>query len=288
MSVLIQLARRIARRIASPNVLATLQAVLLAMLLATAWTGTAAAQTATPDGREPRGERRHSGADGAVLYHHYCSVCHGDQGNGRSRATAALSTPPRDFTSAASRRELSPERIVRSVTFGVPGTAMVGWRTQLSAADIEALAEHLRVTFLEPGRAPQSANPISGTRAHGGHAVPGPLPGGAAPRPYPDGLQGDAGRGAAYYRLNCVACHGERGDGQGPRAYFIRPVPRDFLSLPDAASWDRARVWQAIADGRLGTEMPAWRQVLDAQQIADLAEHVLTRFIQAPRATKAP
>ncbi len=250
------------------------------------------ATMAQPASTAERGERRHSGADGAVLYHHYCSVCHGDQGNGRSRATAALSTPPRDFTSEASRRELSRERILAAITFGRPGTAMVGWRTQLSAADIEALAEHLRVTFLEPGRtpAPHAAQGpgVSGTRAHGGHALPGPLPAGAAPRPYPDGLQGDAARGAAYYRLNCVACHGERGDGQGPRAYFIRPVPRDFLSLPDAASWDRARVWQAIADGRLGTEMPAWRQVLDAQQIADLAEHVLTRFIQAPRPAKAP
>jgi mono/diheme cytochrome c family protein len=239
-----------------------------------------------------RGERQHSGADGAVLYHHYCSVCHGDQGNGRSRATAALSTPPRDFTAAAARRDLSRERIIRSVTFGVPGTAMVGWRTQLSSADIEALADHLSATFIQPGAAVPSpdgaAEAISGTRAHGGHAIPGPLPAGAAPRPYPDGLQGDASRGAAYYRLNCVACHGERGDGQGPRAYFIRPVPRDFVNLPDPASWDRARVWQAIADGRLGTEMPAWRQVLDAQQIADLAEHVLTRYIQAPRAAKAP
>jgi mono/diheme cytochrome c family protein len=261
-------------------------AALLAMTVALAC-GAAMAQTAE------RGERQHSGADGAVLYHHYCSVCHGDQGNGRSRATAALSTPPRDFTSAAARRDLSRERIIRSVTFGVPGTAMVGWRTQLSAADIEALADHLRATFLQPGSAAATAgaapaDTISGTRAHGGHALPGPLPAGATPRPYPDGLQGDAARGAAYYRLNCVACHGERGDGQGPRAYFIRPVPRDFLSLPDAATWDRARVWQAIADGRLGTEMPAWRQVLDAQQIADLAEHVLTRYIQAPRRAATP
>ncbi|MDP4299099.1 c-type cytochrome [Leptothrix discophora] len=252
-----------------------------------------------------RGERQHSGADGAVLYHHYCSVCHGDQGNGRSRATAALSTPPRDFTSAAARRDLHRERIIRSVTFGVPGTAMVGWRTQLSSADIEALADHLHRTFIQPGptatapataKAPAAAtspaaataDAISGTRAHGGHALPGPLPAGAAPRPYPDGLQGDAARGAAYYRVNCVACHGERGDGQGPRAYFIRPVPRDFLALPDPSGWDRARVWQAIADGRLGTEMPAWRQVLDAQQIADLAEHVLTRYIQAPRRPATP
>ncbi len=243
-----------------------------------------------------RGERQHSGADGAVLYHHYCSVCHGDQGNGRSRAMAALSTPPRDFTSAGARRDLSRERIIRSVTFGVPGTAMVGWRTQLSVADIEALADHLRATFIEPGKGPASAaggtasvaDAISGTRAHGGHALPGPLPAGAAPRPYPDGLQGDAARGAAAYRINCVACHGEHGDGQGPRAYFIRPVPRDFVNLPDPASWDRARVWQAIADGRLGTEMPAWRQVLDAQQIADLAEHVLTRYIQAPRRPVTP
>ena len=51
------------------------------------------AQAASP---APAGSSR-----GALLYHNYCSVCHGDKGDGRSRATGSLSTPPRDFTTEA-------------------------------------------------------------------------------------------------------------------------------------------------------------------------------------------
>ena len=81
--------------------------------------------------------------DGAALYHNYCSVCHGDKGDGKSRATGSLSTLPRDFTSAESKRELSRERIVAAITHGRPGTAMTSWRTQLSDADIASVADHV-------------------------------------------------------------------------------------------------------------------------------------------------
>jgi mono/diheme cytochrome c family protein len=35
-----------------------------------------------------------------ALYHNYCSVCHGDRGDGNSRARNSLVPPPRDFTRA--------------------------------------------------------------------------------------------------------------------------------------------------------------------------------------------
>ncbi|OYU99505.1 MAG: hypothetical protein CFE45_12680, partial [Burkholderiales bacterium PBB5] len=81
--------------------------------------------------------------DAGALYHNYCSVCHGDKGDGRSRAAGALSTMPRDFTSADSKRDLSVERIAAAITHGRPGTAMVAWKSQLSEADIARLAEHV-------------------------------------------------------------------------------------------------------------------------------------------------
>src|SRR5262245_23812623 len=59
------------------------------------------------------GDRRAS-ADSppAALYHNYCSVCHGDQGDGQSRARGSLNPPPRDFTTAYALSELSRERMV--------------------------------------------------------------------------------------------------------------------------------------------------------------------------------
>lgn len=220
---------------------------------------------------------------GAVLYHNYCSVCHGDHGDGRSRAAGSLSTPPRDFTSEASRRELSRERIVLAITHGRPGTAMVAWRSQLSDADIAVLADHVLEHFVRGNAAPAASTAgISGTRAHGGRT------GDTASTPaavdmtagLPNGLTGDVLRGGVFYKANCSTCHGLAGDGNGPRAYFIRPRPRDFTAEASRARFNRMALYAAVSEGRLGTEMPAWRQVATPQQIADVSEYVFRTFIR--------
>jgi mono/diheme cytochrome c family protein len=260
-----------------------LQAALMAPVLAAE---TASPSTSTPPSTPSAAPAAASaGPQAAVLYHNYCSVCHGDKGDGKSRAAGSLSTPPRDFTSPASRRELSRERIVLAIAHGRPGTAMVGWKTQLSEADIAALADHVLTRFVQGGaRAAQAMPhpPISGTRAHGGREADAPRP--AAPVDmtlgFPGGLAGQAQRGKLFYLINCTACHGVQGDGAGPRAYFINPKPRNFVEAASRARLNRVVLYGAIAEGRVGTEMPAWRQVASAQQIADVAEYVFQTFIQ--------
>lgn len=229
---------------------------------------------------------------GAVLYHNYCSVCHGDKGDGRSRATGSLSTPPRDFTSPASRAELSRERIVLAITHGRPGTAMVGWKTQLSDADIGVLADHVLATYVNrdaAAPAPAATAGISGTRAHGGREAD------TASTPVqvdmtaglPNGLKGDFKRGGAFYLANCATCHGARGDGAGPRAYFINPKPRNFVEPASRARFNRVALYAAVSEGRLGSEMPAWKHVATPQQMADVSEYVFRSFIVAAPATQA-
>ncbi|ACB36388.1 cytochrome c class I [Leptothrix cholodnii SP-6] len=230
-------------------------------------------------------------AQAAVLYHNYCSVCHGDRGDGRSRAAGSLSTLPRDFTSAASRQELTRERIVLAITHGRPGTAMVGWQTQLSEGDIAALADHVLTQFVQGGARAQPPHgqraalphaPISGTRAHGGREADAPRA--AAPvdmtLPFPDRLSGQARNGMAFYLANCATCHGAGGDGAGPRAYFINPKPRNFVDAASRARLNRVALYGAVSEGRVGTEMPAWNKVITPQQIADVSEYVFQTFIQ--------
>ncbi|MDH3858495.1 MAG: cytochrome c, partial [Gammaproteobacteria bacterium] len=91
---------------------------------------------------------------------------------------------------------------------------------------------------------------------------------------------GDAERGKALYLYNCATCHGEQGDGRGPRAYFINPKPRNFLHAASRASLNRPTLQRVIGKGKLRTEMPAWEKVFDAQQIADVGEFVFVTFIQ--------
>jgi mono/diheme cytochrome c family protein len=53
------------------------------------------------------------------------------------------------------------------------------------------------------------------------------------------------------------------------------------LTEPAArAQFNRPALYTAIAEGRLGTEMPAWDKVLTPQEIANVAEFVFQDFIR--------
>lgn len=219
---------------------------------------------------------------GRAVYSKNCSVCHGEKGDGRSRAQASLMPPPRDFTSPASKSEMTPQRMITSVTYGRPDTAMAGFKGQLSTSDINAVVDYIRTGFMA---APYTEG-ISGIR-NGRRAAP---PEATAPPdkpvavnmslPMPSALKGDAVKGAAFYMNNCATCHGTTGDGRGPRAYFINPKPRNFLHPASRQEFNRVAIFNAVSAGKQGTEMPAWRQVLNQQEMADVSEFVFQRFIQ--------
>jgi mono/diheme cytochrome c family protein len=101
--------------------------------------------------------------------------------------------------------------------------------------------------------------------------------------PMPLGLKGDPDKGGIFFMVNCSTCHGVSGDGNGPRAYFITPPPRDFLLETSRQRLNRPVLFEAIGNGRLGTNMPAWGKVLSNQEIADVAEFVFQNFINAPQ-----
>jgi mono/diheme cytochrome c family protein len=104
--------------------------------------------------------------------------------------------------------------------------------------------------------------------------------------PMPLGLKGDPDKGRIFFMENCFTCHGVKGDGDGPRAYFITPPPRDFLLETSRQRLNRPVLFEAITNGRLGTNMPAWGKVLNSQEIANVAEFVFQNFITAPQESK--
>jgi mono/diheme cytochrome c family protein len=212
----------------------------------------------------------------AALYQSYCSVCHGEQGNGQSRARASLNPPPLDFTQAGLRATLTRERIIVGIREGRPNTAMVGWKTQLTDVQIASIADYVRDKFMEPdGKIPTAAQ--STTVAPSARVSSSQVS--AA-------LKGDKVSGSRLYENNCVACHGKAGDGNGPRAYFISPKPRSFVTAESRMIFTRAILINSIAQGKRGTEMPSWDKVLTDQEIANIAEYVFQRFITADNAAR--
>lgn len=221
---------------------------------------------------------------GRAIYARTCSVCHGERGNAASWARNSLNPPPFDFTSDKAK-ELSRQHMLHTVTYGKEGTAMMPFTTQFDREQIAAVVDYIRAMFMGSAPATSLSSSDHGAAAtnqtvavggydHGGHVMD-------VNAPFPIGLVGDAAPGRIFYEENCRTCHGLKGDGNGPRAYFMRRKPRNFTSPRARAELDRPRLFEGIANGVRGTEMPAWSKVLTMQEVANVAEYVFQAFIDA-------
>ncbi len=229
--------------------------------------------------------------NGKRIYEGQCRVCHGDNGSGSRWTTSVLSPAPRNFTTPLSRHELDDERMIHAVTNGRQGTAMISFSERLSTTDIEDVVDYIRGAFM------RGAIVVEGERAHtpphpGARASSAVAGSGMTPHkpqppqavadmtlPFPGEWVGDVEKGRGFYRQNCSGCHGMAGDGNGPRASFINPKPRNFLHSESRRTFNRPALFKAIVIGKPGTVMPAWGKVLGPQQVADVAEYLFQRFI---------
>jgi len=89
-------------------------------------------------------------------------------------------------------------------------------------------------------------------------------------------------QGRVIFHLRCVLCHGELGDGRGVRARDLSPQPRNLTDADWQARTDARHVYYAIAEGRPGTAMPAWKPTLNAGEIWSLVAYVRTLAPRAP------
>ena len=185
-------------------------------------------------------------AAGAALYAENCVVCHGEQGEGR--AGASLNRVYGGINPDAFLRE--------TIRRGVQGTYMPPWGEEyggpLTTAEIEDIAAYIESwgTTVEP-------------------PLPAPRPPAQDIPPVPE-VDGDPNAGAAVYQTNCVACHGENGEGRVGAALNVA-----FAGIePDAF------IIQTIRRGREGTLMPPFSEEyggpLSEQEVQDVAAYVLS------------
>ena len=81
-------------------------------------------------------------AAGATVYKGNCIACHQADGTGMGGALGA------DFVNDATRKAKSDADLVRSVTNGVPGTAMISWSGQLDETQIRDVVAYIRSEFM--------------------------------------------------------------------------------------------------------------------------------------------
>ena len=187
---------------------------------------------------------------GAKIYHNFCSVCHGDKGDGQSRARNSFAVPPRDYTTPQAAMQLTRERMIHSVTNGRPGTAMIAWRTELTAAEIEGVVDYIRTKFMQLDKA------------------------GTHPRPSDKLL---ATRGGVLYMQACAMCHGD--SGKRMISGRMQPPPTDF-TLPKAASeLTRKRMIASVTNGRPGTAMRSYSNEFSKADIEDIVDFIRAAFM---------
>ena len=86
---------------------------------------------------------------GRDIFYKHCKACHGNKGNGKTFAANVLNPPPKNFTSEESKKELTEERMIHSVTKGRKGTAMMPWESNLTEQEIRSVVNYIRKELMK-------------------------------------------------------------------------------------------------------------------------------------------
>lgn len=181
--------------------------------------------------------------EGAELYARYCALCHGAEGEGYA-ADDATRLNGQDLL-----RTATDELLRTAIARGRIDTAMAAYSREhggpLADPQIDALVALLRSWQRGP------AIDVSDVE-----------------------VSGDPERGALVWSRRCASCHGTLGEGASAQSLSAQ----SFLST---ASDGFLRY--AIVHGREGTPMPAFGDVLQAQEIDDVVAF-LRRMEEDPHA----
>lgn len=196
-------------------------------------------------------------AEGQAVYERYCVGCHGVAGDGDGPAAPMLLVKPRDFTkgvykfrSTGSGQLPTDEDLYRIITRGVYRTSMPAWNL-LSEHERLALVAYVK-SFYPEWSARGPGTPI---------LIPEP----------PDtlGSEESVERGRELYELlDCAACHGVSGRGDGESAKNLPPdtwgnqqKPFDFTKGRLKSGPTVKDVYRTFMTGVGGTAMPSYRDI---------------------------
>ena len=225
------------------------------------------------------------GAPPDVLFQKYCSICHGEKANGKSRVIKSMIPPPRDFTTQQAASELSRERMIASVTNGRPGTAMVSHSRKLSAQEIAGIVDYIRMTFMQVSENKQfsSLSESKASKPVGKLSTKRSVTQIAKRQPDPKQHQ----RGADLFKRNCASCHGDQGNTAIWARSGLNPAPRDFTTQQAARELTHERMIDSVTNGRPGTAMMSFTRKLSADDIQTVVSYIRREFMDLDDVTEA-
>jgi len=205
---------------------------------------------------------------GRASYERYCIFCHGPYGDGRGENAPYLDPKPRDFTAATFKCRSTPSGslpldsdLYDTITRGIHASGMPSWKplTRQERVDLVAYIKSFSPKFREE----QPAAPIE---------IP----------PEPPTSKESVQRGAELFQsMNCWACHGKEGRGNGPSAATLTdskgyPItPFDLTSGTRLKCGDSDRgIFRDLTTGLDGTPMPSFTDAMKPDQIWDIVHYI--------------
>ena len=86
----------------------------------------------------------------------------------------------------------------------------------------------------------------------------------AAPPPTPKLLE----TGKQVYDLQCAACHGATGQGDGPVAFAVKPPPRNLVKDPFKAGDSVDQIFKTVSEGLPNTKMVGYPSIKEVDRWA--------------------
>jgi len=207
---------------------------------------------------------------GKQIYARECVACHGADGDGGGPGAYILFQQPRNFQLGAFKLRSTPsgqpptdEDLFRTISRGVQGAtgAMMPSFRELPEADRWALVDVVK----EIAALDQPGQPI---------AVP--------PEPEPSLALG----ALVYERLQCAACHGDNGRGEGSSSLTLLDDQKRRIWTPDLTRGlfkggdAPADIYTRIVTGLDGSPMPAYADKATPDEIWALTHYVLSLSAQ--------
>lgn len=83
-------------------------------------------------------------------------------------------------------------------------------------------------------------------------------------------------RGEVVYKINCILCHGVRGDGNGRAAKMYKQRPSNLIKSTTSDDYKTSITKLGGKAVNASAEMPAWNAVLSDKEISDVVIYMKT------------
>ena len=202
------------------GMVAILLGCLISLGVASLWAENDEASTpSAPSGTEQAAASPASGiSEGKAIYEKRCSQCHGMEGRGDGVTAERLRPRPANFARAkykyasTEKDELpTDDDLFRTVTKGLPGTAMPAWEEVLSEKDRRAVIQYIK-TFSDKFAEQQGPPKM----IQFGKKIP----------PSKESIA--KGKELFFQKAECNRCHGDEGRSDGKNAAELSVWPRNF------------------------------------------------------------